>query len=551
MEKQFLNYRNLILCFAVTVLAACQTTEKIETPPEEPPVPELPALSWATFMSEEQCRLIDEEVLSASKDATEEQAPPTVYPVAPGENIWPRLQAGLNLEYVDHPSVQRELNWYVKHPGYMQRVQQRSARYLHFVLEHLHEENVPYDLALLPIVESAYEPFAYSHGQASGLWQFIPGTGRRFKLQKNWWLDGRRDAVDSTRAAIKYLKYLHRFFDGDWQLAIAAYNAGEGTVRKAVRKNKAKGKPTDFWHLDLPKETSAYVPKMVALTAIFKDPAKYNIDLVAIDNAPYFDSVTLTEQLDLTQAANLADVPMEEIYYLNAGLNRWATPPDQRYDFKLPVDKIEQFKQNLSELPANQRVSWKRHKIKPGDSLSTIAERYDSDKRIIQQVNKLKGNQIIAGKTLLIPTATGKSSDYRYSYEQRLNRKQNRKPGKLNQKINYYVQSGDSFWSIAKAHKVKVSSLAKWNNKSPKDLLKPGEKLVVWTRNKQNLGPLSQRSNIRKINYRIRKGDSLAKLASKFNVKVPQIVQWNNINPKKYLQPGQALKLYVDVMDTH
>ncbi|CAA0121760.1 Membrane-bound lytic murein transglycosylase D [BD1-7 clade bacterium] len=468
-------------------------------------------------------------------------------PPSPDDNIWPRVQQGLALDYVDHPKVQAQLNWYKSHPEYLVRVQKRASRYLHHIVELLHTNNVPYDFALLPIVESAYEPFSYSHGQASGLWQFIPITANRFRLDRNWWQDERRDVSESTQAAISYLTYLYGFFDEDWHLAIAAYNAGEGTVRKAVRANKKRGKPTDFWNLSLPKETQAYVPKLIALSEIFRNPEKYGVELVPIANRPYFDVVDIDSQLDLSQASELLEVSLEEVYYLNPGLNRWATPPVATYPLKVPAAKKEAFVAKLAKLPKDQRITWQRHKVQSGDTVSGLAKRFNSDVNVIRQANRLSGNDIRIGQILLIPTAKSRAAVYAYSQNQLNNRRSSRKPYSSAQKIIHQVKPGESFWRIAKLYQTTPEKIAKWNRKSPRDTLKVGERLVIWSKVKGS----SRDGVVKKVTYKVRNGDSLAKISNKFNVKVNQITQWNGINPDKYLQPGQRLKLYVNVMETY
>lgn len=508
-------------------------------------VRELP--EWLVEESDWHCYPLDEYSLSESRKNYH-------LPVSPNDDLWPRLQAGLILEYVDHPAVNSQIRWYANNPKYMERVQQRALRYLFFILDSLHQHDAPYDIALLPIIESAYEPFAYSHGQASGLWQFIPMTGKRFQLKQDWWYDGRRDTVEATRAAISYLRYLHRFFEEDWQLALAAYNAGEGTVRRAIKKNEQLNKPTDFWHLDLPPETRAYVPKMIALAEVFRDPARYNLPLLSIPNKPYFVEVPLDGQLDLMQAAELAKISIEELYYLNPGFNRWATPPGKGFSLKIPVSAELDFKTNLAQLPANQRVTWQRHTIKKGDSLNSIARQYNSDIDWIKQINKLQSNTIVVGQTLMVPVASANKQHYRFSQTERLNQRQNQAPANNLTRVNYTVKAGDTFWSIAKAHKVEIKNLARWNNKAPKDALRIGEKLVIWQANskaaaKQNTYPARQ-EKVTRIHYRVRQGDSLAKIAGKFNVGVNQIIQWNKLDKKKYLQPGQQLILHVNVMNT-
>ena len=529
-------YFRLLFPLVTLVLAACQTVQPKQALEE---VEETPRIEWLVEEGLWHCYPLDEYAYSEEQEAF-------LFPPSPEDSLWPRLQAGLTLPYVDNAEVNAQLNWYLRNPRYMERVQQRASRYMYHILETLHENDVPFDIALLPIVESAFEPFAYSHGQASGLWQFIPSTGKRFGLDQNWWYDGRRDAVSSTQAAMSYLLYLHRFFDGDWMHALAAYNSGEGTVRRAIRKNESQGKPTDFWHLSLPKETRGYVPKMIALAEIFRNAAEYEVELLHIPNKAYFVEVPLDDQLDLMQAAQLADISIDELYYLNPGFNRWATPPGDAYTLKVPVAAEEGFRQALADLPKDQRISWQRHIIASGESLNSIAKKYHSDIDWIKEINKLRSNVIIAGQTLMIPVASANLQQYRYSQNQRLDTKQNRAPANNLQRTDYIVKSGDSFWSIARAHKVEVQSLARWNNKAPRDTLHIGEKLVIW----QASNFPSRQGRVTRINYRVRQGDSLAKIANKFKVTVTQITQWNSLDKNRYLQPGQRLTLHVNVMNT-
>lgn len=519
------------------LLSACQNQSTTQTPPQDYQIPN----EWYSQSGVMHCFPTKNKLSERPIDDIE-------LPVAPGENIWPFIQQGLAFEYVDHKLVRQQLNWYKKHPEYLQRVQQRASRYLYHIVDTLHEKEVPLDIVLLPIIESAYEPFAYSHGQASGLWQFIPMTGRRFKLEKNWWLDERRDVLQSSEAAAKYLSYLHRYFDGDWQLAVAAYNAGEGTVRKAVRKNQKKGLPIDFFSLDLPKETTAYVPKLIALSEIFKHPKKYGIQLHPIPNQPYFDQVILDSQLDLAQAAKLMDIPVEEVYYLNSGLNRWATPPSKAYKFNVPVNKKHVLIEALAKLPSSQRVNWHRYTIKSGDSLGIIAEKFDSRVDLIKEVNNLNSHTIGIGKTLMIPTASAGGQAYAYSQNSRSKKRKAKQPENYKHKTYHVVKAGDSFWSLSKRYGQTPQILAKWNAKAPKDTLRIGEKLVIWHKQPQNA--FSRQPTVRKVHYKVRKGDSLSLVASRFNVKIPQIVNWNPIDPSNHLQPGQRLTLYVDVNET-
>jgi len=446
---------------------------------------------------------------------------------------------------IDNKAIRQQRNWYAKHPEYFERVARRAERYLYHVANAIEAQGMPAELALLPIVESAYDPFAYSHGRASGMWQFIPGTGKRFGLEQNWWYDGRRDVVKSTEAALKYLKLLHKRFDGDWLLALAAYNSGGGNVNKAVRNNRNRGKATDFWSLQLPKETEAYVPKMIALAQILKDPKRYGVSFPKIADQPYFATVDVGSQIDLAQAADLAGIKLDELYLLNPGFNQWATSPDGPHKLNVPTDNAENFSLKLAQLPKEKRINWVRYIIKSGDTLSTIAARYRTTSKALRQINDIRGNNIRAGKPLFVPVASKGSEQYVLSATERLNSKQNRTSLSNRVKQIHIAQSGDSFWKIARRYGVNTRDVARWNNLGTTDTLRVGQKLVIWSKAKKTAG--NSRQLIRKVGYKVRNGDSLARIAQKFNIKISDIENWNSINRKKYLQPGQSLKLYVDV----
>lgn len=463
-------------------------------------------------------------------------------------DIWQRIRLGLTFPIDENPRLQSQRNWYVKHPTYLDRVAKRAEPFLYYIVEELEKNDIPLEIALLPIVESAFDPFAYSHGRASGMWQFVPGTGKRFGMKQNWWYDGRRDVIASTEGAIAYLKYLHKFFDGDWLLALAAYNSGEGRVRRAMRNNARKNKPTDFWSLDLPKETRAYVPKLLALADIVKRPDEFGIKLYEIENQSVLTKVDIGSQLDLAKAAQLADLTLGELQRLNPGFNRWATDPDGPHYLLLPASKVDNFNAGLAKLTDKERLAWQRYKIKNGDSLIKIANKFDTNVHLIQQVNNIKGSQIRAGKYLLIPVATQSLDSYILSQDQRLASKQNRT--RAGTKINYKVKSGDTLWDIANAHKVSSRSIAKWNGMAPKDFIKPGQTLVIWQKSTNNKHLETEKAVMRNITYRVRKGDSFSRIASKFNVSIKEIEQWNSISRKNYLQPGQMLKLSVDVTNS-
>lgn len=452
-----------------------------------------------------------------------------------------RVRGGFRLPPVMNAAVQAQLEYYVRHPEYLARVFNRAQRYMPYIVEELDRRDMPLELALLPIVESAYDPFAYSHGRAAGLWQMIPGTARRFGIRQNWWYDGRRDVVDSTRAALDYLAYLHGLMEGDWLLAVASYNAGGGAVSRAVRRNLARSKPADFWHLSLPRETSGYVPRLLALAEIVRDPAAYGVTLPELVDAPQFAPVDIGSQLDLALAAELAGLDLDTLYAFNSGFNRWATDPEGPHRLVLPVEAADTFAQALAAVPETERIRWQRHKVANGETISGIAERYHTTIGAVRSANGLAGNVIRAGGYLTIPVATRPLTAYSKSADARREATQNRE--RDGSRIEHVVTQGESFWSISRRFGVGVRELAAWNAMAPGDTLSVGQKLVVWAeRAAPAAGPVG-RDLTRKLNYTVRSGDSLYEIAQRFRVTVGDLVRWNGIERSNILRPGQKLTM--------
>ncbi len=482
---------------------------------------------------------------------------PQLVPEGTG-NLFDRIRQGFRLDLSStNPRLAQQFEWYAGNPDYLDRTFSRAARYLYHIVERLEEENMPLELALLPLVESAYDPFAYSHGRASGLWQFIPGTGRIYGLNQTWWYDGRRDVLASTQAAIEYLQYLHKRFDGDWLHALAAYNSGSGRVSQAIKRNRKANRPTDFWSLKLPRETRAYVPKLLAIAKLVANPELYGITLNPIPDKPYFAVVDIDAQMDLAHAAELAQIDIEELYRLNPGFNQWATDPLGPHRLLVPADKAERFRQEIAKLDPKERITWQRYAVRSGDSLIKIAKRFHTTPALIQQVNKLRSNLIRVNQKLLIPVASENSGFYGLSESNRLMRKQQHYRGSEGSvKIVHHVQAGDTLWDLSRAHRVSARSIAKWNGRAPTDVLRPGQKLVIWSRaelqsaQESNLPRVDERSMIKRIGYRVRKGDSLARIASKFSVSIKDLINWNNLDRRRYLQPGQKLTIYVDITNS-
>ena len=280
------------------------------------------------------------------------------------DNLWNLIRDGLVFDNnINRKKVKNKVAWFSRNQQYITRVVGRADPYLYHIVMKLKEREMPLDLALLPIVESAYQPFALSPSRASGIWQFIPSTGKRYGLKQNWWYDGRRDIVASTDAALDYLESLHKRFNGNWFHALAAYNSGEGNVERAIRKNKKLGKNTDFWTLKLPSETRSYVPSLLAIAEVLKNSDKYKINFGEIKNSSYFEVIDVKTQIDLATVSNLSDLTIDEVYLLNPGFNRWATDPSGPHQILIPVGKAQKFKEKLAELPKSERIAWKQHII--------------------------------------------------------------------------------------------------------------------------------------------------------------------------------------------
>lgn len=478
------------------------------------------------------------EVVEFKLSESAEPAEPEIEP-----NLWIYAAEQFTFEVSDNPRLVAQRNWYLRHPSYMSRVSKRARPFLFHIVQRIEEREMPMELALLPIVESAFDPFAYSHGSAAGMWQFIEGTGKRFGLEQTWWYDGRRDVIASTDAALDYLTYLHKFFDGNWLHALAAYNSGEGRVRNAIRKNKRAGKPTDFWSLELPRETRAYVPKLLALADILRNYEQYDFVWPNIDNSPAIAIVDVDSQIDLAVAAGFADLTVKELSALNPGFNRWATDPDGPHQLVLPVDKQTTFTTALAQADDSQRLNWERHQIRSGDSLLKIAKQYHTTVDVIKQVNGINGTMIRAGQHLLVPVALRSLDEYVLSNEQRLESIQGRQ--RQGHQITHTVTSGDTLWDLARHYDVSPSQIARWNGMAPKDMIMPGQKLVIWLEGDSR--HLTQVT--RKVTYTVRRGDSLSRIAQKFKVRVSQLKQWNSLANQKYLQPGQKLTVIVDVTE--
>lgn len=445
---------------------------------------------------------------------------------------------------INHRYVKSKIAWFARNQEYINRVVDRAQPYLFHIITKLKERDMPLDLALLPIVESAYHPFAYSPSRASGIWQFMPSTGRRYGLKQNWWYDGRRDIIAATDAALDYLETLHKRFNGNWFHVLAAYNYGEGRIANAIKKNKKAGRKTNYWSLHLPRETRRYVPNLLAIAEVLKNNSKYNISFKAIPNKPHFESIDIGSQIDLATVSKLSSLSIDDVYILNPGFNRWATDPKGPHRLLIPVDKAEDFKQRLAALSKSERITWKQHIIREGESLGQIASRYLTSVTALKQTNRLKSNLIRSGRSLLIPIAKEPIKFYSLSADAR--KFKGLKTTGDGKRYIYTVKRGDNLWDIGRHYGISVSQLTQWNGISKRSLLKPRQKLTVWVKEDDNINTegslINTVANKQPTNtYTVKSGDSLWLIARRFNVHVKDLLQWNNLRKSKQLQPGQSL----------
>ena len=393
-------------------------------------------------------------------------------------DIWARLRKGFAIEPLDSPLVDKEIQWFVNNPEYMQRMMERARLYLYYIADEVEKRGMPTEIALLPAIESAYKPHAYSRARAVGLWQFMPRTGKLYGLKANWWYDGRRDVQASTQAALDYLEKLYNDFDGDWHLALAAYNAGEGKVARMIKYNERKGKSTDYQYLKLKRETLHYVPKLMAMVAIVAHPDKYGVKLASIPNEPYFARVDTGSQVDLGVVAKLVDVPVDDLHDINPGYTRWATDPNGPHHLLVPADKKDALIEGLNNLPEEDRIQWQHHAVKRGETLSEIGRRYGLSVAALRTSNNLRSNLLHVGQDLLIPISASASVPkvIRTAY-----RGSSTRAAKRGDPVIHRVRRGETLSSIARRYDVLVSQLAKWNLMQLDDVLRLGTKLKIWT----------------------------------------------------------------------
>jgi membrane-bound lytic murein transglycosylase D len=541
-----------ILAAAAFVTAGCSTVrtapEDQDTPDDEAIVEEVELDPAVTKIDEADIGVSGPEQIEAAietLDAQTESSPPLVSSSggvsgAPAVgDLFERIRTGFVIDDVDHDAVDREERWFANHPAYLDRTFKRGERYLYHIVKQIEARKMPLELALLPVVESAFNPVAYSRARASGLWQFIPGTGRRYDLKQNWYYDGRRDVIVATDAALDYLQFLAEEFDGDWLLAVAAYNCGEGNIARAVARNRKAGKPTDFFSLKLPRETRAYVPKLLAMRRIVQDPAAHGLEFAPIPNEPYFSQIDVAGQIDLHVAAELAELAPEELLALSPAFNHWVTDPDGPHVLLVPVDREAKFTAAIAALPPEKRVRVVYHHVRKGDTLGGIADKYGVSVAAIKTANKIRGTLIRPGQDLLItaaPTGMAPASSSRTASLD--------PPMPRNTSDKHIVRRGDTLWSIARSHGVTMESIVSSNGLATDDTLAVGQVLSI-PGTTTLAATDTQAVETRSTTYVVRRGDTLSRIATRFRVRLSDLLGWNGLNKRSMIKPGQRLVMYV------
>lgn len=479
------------------------------------------------------------------------------------DDLWARIRSGFALPELDTPLVQDNEEWYANRPDYVRRMVERSRRYLYYIVDEVERRGIPTEIALLPMIESAFNPKAYSRSRASGIWQFIPSTGKNFGLQQDFWYDGRRDIPSATKAALDYLEKLYAMF-GDWQLALAAYNWGEGSVARAIAKNQRAGLPTDYLSLNMPTETRNYVPRLLAVKHLIMDPASFGTTLASLPNRPYFTTVTTAKSMDVKVAAKLAGISVDEFESLNPAHNRPVIQAKGGKKILLPADKAETFTANLDDYD-KPLVSWQTYAARRGERLDKIASHFGISLAHLKEINDLGRGNKSHGQTLLVP-AKGGSDHIEVAAATLPQEKETEATSSrtVTRKHTYTVKRGDTLASIARQFDVSVAEIKHWNRlKGEKLTLK--QKITVETetvvaakseRVKTVLAakPEHERSAkaekgskhlkvAKSTRYVIRKGDTLAGIARKFNVAVNDIQRWNNLSARR-LTPGTTVTMY-------
>ncbi|QCU90370.1 LysM peptidoglycan-binding domain-containing protein [Thiomicrorhabdus sediminis] len=455
--------------------------------------------------------------------------------------IWNAMRGNFELSRHYLGQYNDYIKFFEQRKKHLERVSERAEPYMYYIYNQVQSRQLPYELALLPIIESGFRPHARSHQRAVGLWQFIPSTAELYDLDRNWWYDARKDVVSSTEAALSYLQKLYKLNNNDWLLALASYNGGIGNVYKAQRKyrkkhNLSNDSNPDFWQIRpyLPRETQSYVPKLLAVAHLIEKAEDYQLALAPVANRPFFTVIELEKQVALNQVASLSNTPLSLLESLNPGYHQMATPPKGPFNVILPIDNAQQLQQKLPSNPQIYAVQWQKYKIRSGDSLSVIAHKFKTSTGAIKALNGMKNSRIRAGKTLLIPIPAALVDTVNKQLAGKPSQGSVKSASKPKQPTHWHtVKAGDSIWELARYYNVSNSTLCQWNNIDMKTPLRIGQKLAIYKEHYR-----------KKLSHTVKNGENLWVIGNRYGVSSKDIAGWNGISRKKPLQPGQVLTIW-------
>lgn len=458
-------------------------------------------------------------------------------------DVWERIRRGYAMPVLQSKLVDRWVDFYTKDPAYLRRMSERAGQYLYHIVEEIENRGMPTELALLPFVESAFQAEALSRAKAAGLWQFMPATGKAYDLAQNLWRDDRRDILESTRAALDYFEYLHGMF-GDWHLALAAYNWGEGSVQRAIQRAKRRKQPTDYLHLRMPRETANYVPKLEAVKRIISNPSKYGITLPDVGNEPFFVTITKPRDIDIETAAELAGIPLEEFRRLNPSYKLPVIVASHNNVMLLPADKVDFFVDNLASwMDSGQPLSqWTTYRLQQGETLAQVAGRSGMTEDELRKVNGIpKGRRVLANSTLLV-RSTG-TEDQQDIAAELANAKLQLSPTTTWRRVTYRVRSGDTLSGIARRWRITMKSIVT-ANRLRSDRLRVGQRLVLTVPNvpRQAIASTQRSESSQHVIHRVRSGETLSTIASRYGVSISQLKMTNRIRTN-LIRPGQRLRI--------
>ena len=510
-----------ILAAQLAILVACQSTTRVKMVEIDRSLPK------------------DSEIKNSIQIPNEQVSTPVekIDVIEKSDNLWDRLHTQFQLEsHYDNPAVDNELAAYIYNQPYFDQITERAEPFLFWIVSEIERRNLPMELALIPIVESTFNPNAYSPKHAVGLWQFIGPTAKSFGLQQDWWYDGRRDPRASTVAALDFLEQLYKEFNEDWLLALAAYNTGQGNVNRAIKRANVNKESADFWSLPLPQETRAHVPKILALAKLVSNSKRYGVELAPIENKEPLALIEIDSQIDLAQAAKLAQLDYRELRRLNPGYLQWATHPDNPQVIAVPINHAYFLRDGISKLGPDRFISWDRYQIEPGDTLSGIAVKTGTEVEILRATNQISGSRIIAGDSLLIPRTTDPTLLGNINQGQLSGRRILPTPN------IYIVRKGDNLWRIARRFDIKSMDIARWNNISRESILRPGQELnLEFVKSSTQSTEISDNASAE--NYRVRAGDAMIEIAQRFNIKLASLLRWNNLTTSDLIFPGQLIRI--------